>query len=171
MNFDDVEVRINKPYPEIVDAVDDRQTVSILKNLATSRSGELGGILQYIYQSVVADKVMEDAAKMFEEIGVVEMIHLSLLMHAIQDFGGVPKYEDAQGNIFNTSGINYSMKLKDMLDNNILAEKQAIDEYKRAIEKVKNQSLKSLLSRILEDEELHLAIFKRIRDNVTFFAI
>ena len=35
---------------KIENPINDMQTVSILKNLATSKSGELGGVLQYIYQ-------------------------------------------------------------------------------------------------------------------------
>ena len=171
MNFNDVEVRINKPYPEIENAEDDMETVAILKNLASSRMGELAGVLQYIYQSVIADKTHEEIAGIFEEIGVVEMMHLDMLMHAISDFGGIPKYEDAQGNFFNTANLNYGVKLKDMLDNNIKAENIAIESYKMAITRVKNQSLKDLFMRIIEDEMRHVEIFKRIRDNVQFMSI
>lgn len=171
MNFSDVEVRINKPYPEIEDAEYDLSTVAILKNLAASRVGELAGVMQYIYQSVIADKTNEEIAEIFEEIGVVEMMHLDMLMHAITDFGGVPKYEDAQGNFFNTANLNYGVKLKDMLDNNIKAESLAVENYKMAINRVKNQSLKDLFMRIIEDEMRHLEIFKRIRDNVEFMSV
>ena len=146
-------------------------TVNILKNLATSRMGELAGILQYIYQSVIADKTNEEIAKIFEEIGVVEMLHLDILMHAITMFGGTPKYEDAQGNFFNTANLNYSTKLREMLDNNIRSESVAIENYKMAISRVNNQSLKDLFARIIEDEMLHLDIFKKIRDNVEFMSI
>ncbi len=171
MNFRDVEVKIKKPYPEITNSQDDLQTVAVLKNLAFSRVGELAGVLQYIYQSVIADKTHEDIAEIFEEIGVVEMIHLDMLMHAISLFGGNPKYEDAQGNNFNTSNMNYSMKLREMLDNNIRAESVAIENYNMAIQKVKNQSLKDLFARIIEDETRHIEIFKQIRDNVEFMSI
>ena len=53
MNFDDIKVRIDKPYPEIVNATDDYETVGILKNLANSRAGEFRASSQYIYQSVL----------------------------------------------------------------------------------------------------------------------
>lgn len=171
MNIEDIEVKINKPYPEIVDAKEDMSTVAILKNLASSRVGELGGVLQYIYQSVIADKTNEDIAAIFEEIGIVEMMHLDMLMHAIVSFGGVPKYEDAQGNYFNSAHINYSMKLKEMLENNIKAETIAIENYQMASSRVDNKSLKDLLNRIIEDEERHKEIFKRIQDNVTFMSV
>lgn len=171
MNFEDVEIKIDKPYPEIINATDDRETVAILKNLATSKTGEIGGILQYIYQSVVSNRINADIASIFEEIGIVEMIHLDLLMNAIVDFGGVPKYEDAMGNLFNVSNINYSLKLKDMLQSNIKDEQIAIENYSRAIDRVKNVSLKDLLERIKLDEEKHLQIFKQILNNVTFMSV
>jgi len=171
MNFDDIRVRIDKPYPEIEDPVQCKKTVAVLKNLATSRRGELTAILQYIYQSVMSDSIREDIGGIFEEIAIVEMTHLDMLMHAIVDFGGMPKYEDSQGQIFSTSNINYSMKLKEMLDNNINDESMAIAEYKQAINMVQNRSLKDLFARFIEDEELHKEVFKKIRDNVTFLSI
>lgn len=171
MNFENISVKVDKPYPEIVAATEDAVTVNVLKNLASSRVGELSGIFQYIYQSVVADKTNQDIASILEEIGIVEMIHLDMLMHAITMFGGVPKYEDAQGNFFNTANMNYSIKLKDMLENNIRAESFAIENYTNAISRVKNESLKNLFRRIIEDEQRHVEIFKTIRDNVEFMSI
>ena len=135
MNFNDVDIKVNKPYPEIINAREDMETVAVLKNLASSRAGELAGVMTYIYQSVVADKTNEEIAEIFEEIGVVEMMHLDMLMHAITMFGGIPKYDDAQNNFFNTAGLNYSVKLKDMLENNIRAESVAIENYEMAIKR------------------------------------
>lgn len=171
MNFGEIEVRVNKPYPEIENAQEDFVTVNILKNLANSRVGEMPAASQYVFQSVVADKTNEEIASVFEEIGVVEMMHLDMLMHAISDFGGVPKYEDANGNFFNAGTLNYTMKLKEMLDNNIRAETVAIENYEMAINRVKNQSLKDLFMRIIEDEKRHIEIFKKIRDNVQFMSV
>ena len=168
MNIRDLQIKLDKPYPEIVNAEDDALTVNILKNLASSRTGELAGVMQYIYQSVIADKTNEDIASVFEEIGVVEMMHLDMLMHAITAFGGLPKFEDANGNFFNTANLNYSDRLIDMLENNIRAETMAIDNYLVAIDNVNNESLKRLLERIIEDERRHLEIFNRIKSSVKF---
>ena len=167
----DLELKVDLPYPKIVGAQEDSNTVAILKNLLSSRSGELAGVLQYIYQSVMSDKINAEIAEIFEEIGIVEMMHMSILMHAITDFGGVPKYEDARGNYFTSSSINFSPRLKDMLDNNIAGEKQAIEEYNQAIHRVKNESLKALLTRLILDEEKHLEAFKYLRDSVQFLSL
>lgn len=170
MSFEDVEVRVNKPYPEIVGAVDDRRTVGILKNLANGKVGEFAASGQYIFQSVVADEINEEIGGIFEEIGVVEMMHLDMLMHAISDFGGTPKYEDTNGNFFNTANLNYAERLIDMLENNIRAETMSIDNYLVAIDNVNNESLKRLFERIIEDERRHLEIFNRIKSNVKFMS-
>jgi len=168
MNFEDIEVRVNKPYPEIVGATDDKRTVSILKNLANGKVGEFAASGQYIFQSVVADEIEEEIGGIFEEIGIVEMLHLDMLMHAISAFGGLPKFEDSNGNFFNTANLNYSDRLIDMLENNIRAETMAIDNYLVAIDNVNNESLKRLFERIIEDERRHLEIFNRIKSSVKF---
>ena len=171
MNLENLEVRIKEPYPEIVNAEPNRETVCILKNLFTSRKSELTAVLQYAFQSVIADITNPEIAEILEEISIVEMMHLDMLMNAIMSFGGIPKYEDANGNPFNVSNINYSMKLKDMLQTNIKDEQMAIEAYNAAINKVKNESLKQLLGRIVKDEQLHLQIFKQILNTVTFMSV
>ena len=171
MKFLDLDVKIDKPYPEITKAQEDLATVAILKNLANGRVGETGASMTYVYQSVIADKTNEEIAEIFEEIGVVEMMHLDMLMHAMTIFGGVPKYEDAQGNYFNAASLNYTMKLREMLDNNIKGETMAIENYRMAIARVSNASLKALFERIIEDEMRHIEIFKTIRDRVEFMSV
>lgn len=171
MDLNDFMVRSNEKYPEIVGANNDPNTVAILKNLASSaNASELTGILTYIFQSIVADKSAEEIAKVIEEIAVVEMTHLDMLLHAISSFGGIPKYDDSMGRPFNSNYITYNLRLKDMLDNNINAEMRAIENYGEAIKKVKNESLKALFARIIEDEECHLRIFKYLKDSVNFLS-
>ena len=171
VNLENMPVRLNEPYPEIEGAVDDRNTVRILKNLASSSESELTASMQYMYQYVVSDSVMPDVAKTLEEISIVEMTHLEMLMHAMTEFGGDPTYTDARGNYFSTSSIFYSKKLKEFLDANIEGEKMAIEAYKNAIRAVQNESLKQLFARIIKDEELHIKIFKHIRENVQFLSL
>ncbi len=171
MNLENIEVKLNKPYPEIINAKEDRNTICVLKNLLSSRVGKLVAVLQYSYQSVVADDINNEISEILEEISIVEMMHMELLMNAIKAFGGLPKYEDCQGNYFNANNIFYSMKLKDMLEINIAGESRAIEEYNNAIKKVNNESLKNLFKRIIEDEELHVKILKQIKNNVEFLSI
>ncbi len=171
MEIKDLKIKAEKLYPELENVVEDRQAVTVLKNLLSSNRGEMAGVLQYIFQSVEANKTNQEIGNLFEEISVVEMLHTNLLMNAITEFGGVAKFEDAYGNIFNGNYINYSLKLKEMLEHNIKAEQQAIEDYLSAIKTVKNESLKQLFERIIEDEKLHLDAFKTVRDTVQFMSI
>ena len=171
MEFDDIELRVKQPYPKIEGAVDDPQTVAILKDLANGRDGELCAILTYNFQSTIADKTNEDIGEIFEEIAIVEMHHLGLLMHAICDFGGTPKYDTGNGAPFNTNSVNYSTKLKDMLEIDIREEQGAIASYNNAIKMVKNQSLKDLFARIILDEQKHIEALKQVRAQVQFLSV
>lgn len=171
MDIKDIKVRLDSDYPQIVNAADDPKVVAILKDLLSSRQGEIAGILQYFYQSRIANSTDEDVARLLEEVSIVEMGHMELLMNAIVMFGGTPIYNNSRGQYFNASYINYSIKLKDMLDNNIVAEQSAIQDYTNAQRLVSNQSLKDLFARIIEDEQIHLQTFKKLRDSVSFLSI
>lgn len=166
-----IQIRAVGEYPEITDAITDPRTVMILKDLLASRSGELGGVLQYFYQSRIAKQVDPNISDILEEISIVEMEHMQLLMDAIVQFGGVPKYENGRGQPYTANYVNYYTKLKDMLDINIRDEQQAIKNYTMAQSLVNNQSLKNLLGRIIEDEKLHLNTFKTLHSTIKFLSI
>lgn len=171
MEINDIRVRADLPYPEIKDATKDMRTVAILKDLLSSRNGELTAILQYTYQSRIANLAEKEIANILEEISVVEMKHTELLMDAILCFGGDPKFDNAFGQYFSAGYVNYAQKLKDMLQANIRGESKAIEDYSRAINNVQNQSLKDLLNRIILDEQIHLEIFEKLLKGVKFLTI
>ena len=166
-----LKVRSSEEYPEITNANNDPRVVELLKDLLASRDGEIEGILQYFYQSRIAKQVNKEISEILEEISIVEMEHMQLLMDAIIDFGGIPKYQNGKAQPYSTTYINYSIKLKDMLDINIQGEQQAIKRYTVVQELVSNQSLKKLLSRITEDEKLHLEAFKLLKNTVNFLSV
>lgn len=171
MDLNNILVKAAGDYPQIVDATDDNLTVAILKDLAFSKQGELGAVLTYIFQSTIADKSNSELGELFEEIAITEMAHLGLLMHAITAFGGLPKYETGNGVPFNVNWVNYSTKLKDMLEQNIRGEQIGIDNYNQAIKMVKNQSLKDLFARIILDEQKHIEAQKQVQATVQFLSI
>ena len=171
MEINNIQIRSGGEYPQIINAGNDPKIVTILKELISSRQGELAGVMQYIYQSTIARQVNNDIADILEEISIVEMQHIELLMNAIVEFGGMPTYNNGKGQPFNSSYVNYSTKLKDMLDVNILGEQQAIKDYINAQKFISNQSLKNLINRIIEDEQLHLNTFKTLKSTVGFLSI
>ena len=171
MEITNIKIRGNTPYPQIINANNDARTVQVLKDLLSSKEGEITGIMQYFYQASIAKQTNQDIADILEEISIVEMEHMELLMDAIIAFGGNPTYSNSQGQPFNANYINYSTKLKDMLDANISGEEQAIKNYYKAQQLVSNMSLKELLARIVEDEQLHLQAFKTLRNTVGFLSL
>ncbi len=171
MDLSEIKIRQEQDYPKIHNANECPRTVGILKDLISGRGGELNAVLQYIYQSTVADKADVDLGELFEEVGIVCMHHTGLLMHAVTEFGGLPKYEDSNGYSFNANCVNYAYKLKDILDVNLTLTQNQIDHYKQAINLVKNDSLKNLLIRILKDKELWLQSLKLLRGTVKFLSV
>lgn len=171
MEIRNIQIRANSTYPEIVNATNDPRVVMMLKDLLSSREGEIEGLMQYFYQSRIAKNIEPDIAEVLEEISIVEMEHMQLIMDAIVAFGGIPKYDNSRGQMFNASYVNYATKLKDMLDANIIGEEQAINDYIKTQKSVNNQSLKNLLGRIIEDEQLHLTAFKTLRNSVSFLSL
>lgn len=171
MNLEEVSLKLNTPYPEIVDANVCLKTVGVLKYLISCKGGELNSILQFIYQSTIADSTNAELGELFEEIAITDMNHAGLLMHAIVNFGGDPKYEDGNGNTFNANCVRYIDKLKDMLDYNIMMLENCIKNYHQAIELVDNQSLKSLLTRIVEDKHKQLEALNYIKKTVKFLSV
>lgn len=167
----DIKVRADLPYPEIKDANKDMKTVAVLRELLAGRDGELAAVLQYIYQSRIANLSEVEIANIFEEIAIVEMQHTEKLMDAILAFGGNPQYSNSYGQYFSAGYINYSQKLKEMLEANIKGEQDAIKDYSKAVQSVQNSSLKDLFNRIILDEQIHLKIFEKLLNNVKFLMI
>lgn len=166
----DIKVRADLPYPEITDATSDMKTVAILKELLSGRDGEIAAVLQYIYQSRIANLSEPEIANVFEEIGIVEMQHTQKLMDAILAFGGNPQFNNSYGQYFSAGYVNYSQKLKDMLEANIKGERDAIEDYSKAIQNAQNASLKELFNRIILDEQIHLEIFEKLLNSVKFLS-
>ena len=167
----DFKVKLDTPYPEIIDAQKSPKTVAIIKNQMAGNDGELRAILQYFYQSSISHEIEPEISDILEEISIVEMTHLDLLSLAIVNFGGEPRYENGANQYFSTSQVSYYNKLKEALDANIAGEEKAIYNYQTAITQVENESLKRLFERIIEDEKLHIKIFKYLKDTVKFLSI
>lgn len=146
------------PYPEI----DVEKNVAESKLLMPSYAGsasELSAILTYAFQSYVTTKYPEIATTM-EKIAIVEMHHHELLGKTIYALGGYPVM--GARTWWNGSFASYALDPKKYLMENIKAEKSAIANYERTILNVSDESVKTLLARIILDEEMHIKVFKEL---------
>ena len=155
-----------KTYTTITYATNNVCTVRLLKNLMSGRFGELGAINTYIFQHLILNNENINLKKDLDFIAMEEMKHLELLGNAIISFGGIPKYTNGQGQPWSARFVNYETDIKSFLNQNIKGEEMAIRNYEFVMNKVANQSLKTLLQEIVDDEKQHIVIFKKYLNNV-----
>ena len=149
------------PYPEI----------EVEKNVAESKllmpvysgsSGELTAVLTYCFQLYITPKY-PDIQEALEGIAVTEMRHHELLGKTIYKLGGYPIM--GARTYWNGSFANYTLDPRKYLLENIRGEKNAIINYERTILNLTNESVKTLLARIIIDEEIHIKVFKDLLSN------
>ncbi len=169
MEIKDLPYTTGENYPQITIDDTDKTTVNILKNLYASCGSETTAILQYIYQSYLVEPKEKEIADILSKIALTEMHHHQELGKAIVMLGGVPFYTNSQGVPFSARCIYDGVNLKQMLLANINAESLSIQSYNNAISKINNQSIKQLLSRIVQDEEIHKKTFECLLEYVSFY--
>lgn len=158
-----MECRVNKPYPKVEVEEENIVYANILLKDYAGMSSELSAIHQYIFQKFEKFNENEEFANILSSIAVVEMKHLELLGETIKLLGIDPKFKYADKtnylNYWNSSFVNYSTDIIEMLKVNIEAEKEAIHNYKCHIRMIDDKYIKQLLYRIIEDEEKHIECF------------
>lgn len=166
-----MEYKSNKPYPK---ARVEKPNIEYAKLLLENYAGDISeetAIHLYMYQHMVASDEMEEYAKTMEQIGIVEMRHLNLLGKTIKLLGLKPVYATLYNDNFikpwNSSNVNYTTDIKEMLEVNIKNETKAIENYEKRIIQIEDKYIRELLSRIIEDEKIHLKIFKNLYVNLS----
>ncbi len=159
------------PYPSIDDISPDACALKIISPAYASSTGELNTILQYLYQSfILGVKGCNRLADKLESIAIAEMLHLKLLGKTIAALGALPVYTanpPSAFNFYSSKFVGYSHTMPNMIEDDIMAEKHAIYAYERMLPRLKNQKVRGVISRILEDERLHLAAFMDILKEVS----
>ena len=144
------------PYPDI-ECAENIADAKLLMPLYGGPAGELTAITTYCFQSYVTTRNKEIAAAV-GGIAKTEMHHHALLGHAIVGLGGYP----VMGGRTYWSGSfpSYTLDPKKFLRENIAAEETAILNYERTVLALRTECVKTLIERIVLDEELHIKIFK-----------
>ncbi len=159
-------LQVDLPYPSVKSGKDDLYNASLLSPVYASKESELSAILQYTYHAFYFEKLqMEEYKDTLESISIAEMHHLELLGNAILTLGSDPVFTcnpPLKTNFFNSSKVAYSTKPQQMLTDDIFGEMGAISTYKQVLFAVTNDSLSSLISRIILDEQLHLEALQEL---------
>lgn len=126
---------------------------------------ELTAINLYVFQHISSEDRFRDYSELIKGISIVEMKHLELLGETIKLLGAKPVYANSLcpcGQFWTGVYVNYTDNILDMILEDINSEKQAIINYEKHICLIKDKYIKKLLERIIEDEKLHLKLFKEI---------
>lgn len=159
-------LQATEPYPTTEGIIPDAYSLRIIAPSYASPQGELNAILQYIYHSFFFKKEgFKDIAETLMSIAVAEMHHLDLLGSTILALGAAPVYAQypATGfNFYSSKYVAYSCTLKNMLEDDLIGERHAVASYGKMLKCLKNKQVSAIISRISEDEKLHVTALENI---------
>ena len=161
-----MELKAEGSYPSLDEIGEDFQTLRLISPTYAGREGELTAVLQYVYQSIIFGEMGETAkSKTILGIAVSEMHHLEILGTMITKLGAPPVFTACPPypvGYYSASCVNYSRNPRQMLCADICAEENAISQYEHILCRIRNAPVAAVISRILEDEKLHLKEFNRL---------
>ena len=161
-----MELKAEGSYPSLDEIGEDFQTLRLISPTYAGREGELTAVLQYVYQSILFGELGKVAtSKTILGIAVSEMHHLEILGTMITKLGAPPVFTACPPypvGYYSSSCVNYSRNPRQMLCADICAEENAISQYEHILCRIRNAPVAAVISRILEDEKLHLKEFNRL---------
>ncbi|MDE7182146.1 MAG: manganese catalase family protein [Clostridia bacterium] len=151
---------VDKEFPTTEGLCPDAYSLAVISPAYASPTGELNAILQYFYHYFNFDKqCYKEYARDLEGIAIAEMLHLEILGKTIMALGAQPIYcqnPPTAFNFYSAKYVTYSRNLVNMIEDDIISERRAIASYSKMLTRLKDDKVKSIISRILEDEKLHL---------------
>lgn len=151
-------------YPKLKKQNANSYYLGLVQNLYAGSEGELACFLQATYQFQVLDD--QEIVGTLKKIAEQDQKHLSILSHIILMLGGNPKFLNAQNKWFSTREIDYVQGVKQIISFDIELKEKVILDYKSTIQKISSSEIKSVLSRILADENNHLQALRNIYANL-----
>lgn len=166
-----MKVKLDIPYPEVKVEEKNPYYADLLSEDYAGRSSETTATLLYSYQHFNTFDSNEEFSKIIEEIAIVEMKHLEMLGKTIKLLGKEPIYKTCEASrgdcvMWTASNIDYSTRLKEMLEVDIREESKAIKIYESHKKLIKDKYIKNMLDRIILDEKRHLEIFKSLYEGL-----
>lgn len=154
-------IRIDAPYPTVTTNGENYYQAKCIMDDYSGKEGELTAVTEYMYYAYITlHQGEKELSEMFEGIAIAEMMHHKLLAGAIAEFGANPIF-GGNDTYWTGANISYTQNKQQMLNRSIELEKTAIANYEKALACTSNESLKSLIDRILQDEYLHLEYFEK----------
>ena len=157
-----MELKVEKDYPTLAIPNKNFCDANILYPLYSGKDSETTAITQYIFQHYTTN--LSPLKEVLLSIAINEMHHHELLGEAIYMLGTLPMFADGRY-FWKGNFVCYNTNPKEILELNIIAEQKAIKNYNNSLLYIQNDSIKSLINRIIEDEQLHLDTLKDLYYN------
>ena len=166
-----MKVKLDIPYPEVRVEEKNPYYADLLSEDYAGRTSETTATLLYSYQHFNTFDSNEEFSKIIEDVAIVEMKHLEMLGKTIKLLGREPIYKTCEASrgdcvMWSASNIDYSTRLKEMLEVDIREETNAIRIYESHKRLIKDKYIKNMLDRIILDEKRHLEIFKSLYEGL-----
>lgn len=163
-----MEYQSQEAYPPVaVEGPNEEYAQLMLGNLGGYNS-EMTTVGSYFYHHLVTAATDPTLSELFLKIAQVEMRHMELFGQLAVRLGADPRlWECRKGQYrFWTPGyISYPQDICSILRASFAGEQEAVRRYRQQISVVQDQSVRAILQRILQDEQLHAALFKeRLQD-------
>lgn len=156
------------PYPPIeVKEKNPLYAAQILSNIGGENS-EMSAVASYFYCNLVTHDY-QNISNAFHYISIIEMKHLEIFGKISLQLGSDPRLwkKTNRGMIYwSPNYIKYPKTLHALLTNSLQGEIAAINKYKKQCETIKNDNIVKNLERIIEDEKIHVEIFKELISNI-----
>jgi bacterioferritin len=134
---------------------DAKKTVEILQSVLAT---ELVCVLRYTLHSIIASGISSESVKAeFAEHAREEQDHMMLVAERISQLGGTPNFNPEGLTSRSASQYVEGANLVDMIRENLIAERIAVDHYRELVRYFGNDDpgTKSMLQEILRKEEEH----------------
>ncbi len=153
-------LKADKPYPSLTGITENCQVLRLISPAYAGRKGELTATLQYVYQSIYLGECgKEKLSRLLLDIAVTEMHHIQILGALITRLGAPPLFTSCPPypeGFYSASCVNYAKSPEAILSADIRGEREAISEYKRLLYCLNDEKIGAVISRIIEDEQVHL---------------
>lgn len=159
------------PYPPIeVHCRNSLYAREMLDNIGGSNS-EMSAVCLYFYNNLVTDTMYQDISYIFHRISIVEMHHLEIFGKLAQCLGEDPRlwtWNRGCRTYWSPSYDNYPKDLCRLMHNALSGELAAIEKYRCQAQCIEDGCIVANLKRIIEDEEVHVQIFRKIIEEYHF---
>ena len=153
------------PYPAIELATCNPEYASIMLDNMGGACSEMNAVSLYFYNNLITSEKYKDVAHVFHEISIVEMHHLNIFGEIACWLGADPRLWVRSGDKYmywSPEYNTYSWSFRELMHRALHNEIDTIELYKKQICEIDNECIVANLKRIIEDEEIHVEIFRSI---------